>query len=145
MKGLALILLSGLFAVGCASITGRSADKIYAIHFKTDPLDHNLREAIEQIEITASPASVYRIDRLPYDWSASASAPLSFEVKCELSDGHDSSAISDIHELNDVVFLRIASDAKADLKLEARIWITRGSEGAGRVVTLDANQLILDR
>jgi hypothetical protein len=144
MKTLLSFLLI-LSAVGCASSSSRSPERIYAIRFQADPLDHKLREAIEQIEITASPASVYRIDKLPYDWSASVSIPLSFEVTCSLTCGHDSSAVSDVRKLSDVVFLRIATEARTDLKIKAKIWITRGSEGAGRVVALDASQIILDR
>jgi hypothetical protein len=138
------IVLLLVLAMGCATAPSNHGAKILAVRFRTDPLDHKAEEAIEQVEISAWPASIYRIDKLPYDWCASASSPQSFEVRCSMGCGHLSSSISDIRALNDVVYIRVDSGSRKKLKVTARVWITRGPLGPGRIVTLESGQLALE-
>ena len=131
----------GLLTTGCTVIPKQHDDRLLAVRFVGNPLQKD--EAISQLEITAYPASVYKIDHLPYDWDIYASFPLSFEVSCKMGSGHNSSSISDIHDLNDVIYLRVRADCMKDLKVTTQIWTTRGSAGDGRVVVLDSNQIQL--
>lgn len=121
----------------------KSEPMLFAICFRGDLLDKSKGETVHQLIITASPASIYRIDKLPYDWSATASSPSSFEVTCTLEAGHDSSATWDINDLSGVVYLRVDPEYKSDLKLTAQIFITEGRAGPGRTMVVDRGQMVL--
>ena len=121
----------------------KSEPMLYAICFRGDLLDRSKGEVVHQLIITASPASIYRIDQLPYDWSVTASSPSSFETTCTLTAGHDSSATWDINDLSSVVYLRVDPDCVSILKLTAQIFVTEGSAGLGRTITVDRGQIVL--
>ena len=144
MKHLLLCLISVLMFSACTSHRINSDERLISVRFKTDPLDHTLEEAIDQLEFTATPASAFKISRLPHDWSASFNSSSTHRVAtCSLTAEHASSALSTIRELDNVIFLRVAKADLPHLKVSAKIWTTRGPEGPGRIVTLDTHQFIL--
>jgi hypothetical protein len=137
---IAIVLLLQL-TFGCVQMPKETVPRLYAVEFPSDLLDRNKGETVHQLIITASPASIYRIDKLPFDWSVAASSPSSSEVTCELRAGHDSSATWDIHDLNDVVYLRVNSEN--DLEITAELFVTEGRVGPGRTLSVDRGQISL--
>jgi hypothetical protein len=136
------LLLFLLVATGCASHQYGSG-VVRAIRFDVDPINHQDDEAVEQIEFTAQPASFIQIERLPRDWTASTNSVEGFRATCSLTCEHQYFTISDIHTFDDTVHLYVPAAQQQDLRLTARIWLTRGPTGPGRIVVLDSDQLVL--
>ena len=140
------ILLLSFFVfmvAGCAR-QPTTSDVVRSLRFRVDPLNHQNEEAIEQIEITARPALVYRIGQLPHDWEASTNTTSSFKVTCLLTSGHTSFTVPNIHAFDGLIYLRLPACGERDFQLSAKIWLTRGPTGQGRVVKLNSQQLILE-
>ena len=136
----ALLLFLFLFAGGC--VNDRAASSVVrALRFRVDPFRSD--EAIEQIEFTAQPASACQVKRLPAGWNASTNNGGDSRATCLLTCGHVSFTVSDIHRFDRMVYVRIPADPKPELRLTARIWLTRGPDGPGRIVILGSDQLIL--
>ena len=141
-KSLITVMLLQLMC-GCVQVPNQSTPRLFAVSFRAGLLDQSKGESVHRLVITACPASVYRIDKLPYDWSAVSSSPSSFEVTCTLQAGHDSSATWDIHDLNNVVYLRISPEDEKDLILTAEVYVTEGRSGPGRTISADKGQINL--
>jgi hypothetical protein len=138
-----VVLLFGLLSfVGCLS--GFAAPtKVLAVCFKTDPLDHKLEEAVEQVELTVGPASAAKIDNIPEDWSASASAQRSGATTFFLGSAHVSFSVADIRSLDRVCFVRVDAASMKSVSISAKVWLTRGPNGPGRIVVLSTEDFYL--
>jgi hypothetical protein len=141
-KSIITIMLLQLIC-GCVLAPKQSTPRLFAVSFNAGLLDQSKGEWVHQLVITACPASVYRIDKIPCDWSARSSSPSSFEVTCTLQSGHDSSATWDIRDLNNVVHLRISPEDVKDLELTAELYVTEGRSGPGRTILVDRGQINL--
>jgi hypothetical protein len=140
MKIPAAIALLACLAIGCAQLP--KDHRVASLSFRNDPVDHRAEEAIEQIEIVAPSARVYRVGKMPIDWSAGVSGRQDGPVECTLSCAHQSFAEPDIHVFEGLVsFLVPESDALPAAKV--RLWITRGPLGPGRIIILSTNDFVL--
>jgi len=128
---------------GCVTHIDQSPIHIVALRFRTDPLDHKAEEAIHQIEIRVRFASIYKINKLPSDWSAWAKNTTSEDGECSLNCAHECFSLINIRTFDDVIYLRVSDDDRNKVKVMARVWVTRGPLGPGRIVTLDEQQIIL--
>ena len=135
--------MAGLLASSGFPAVSQASDQIFAVRFAKVALQKD--ETIARLVVTAAPTSVYRIDRLPYDWGVSASAPSSFEVTCTLNSSHDSSTVADLRELNDLICLRVPTGKRKRIELTAAIITTRGPTGSGRTITLRPEQIRLSQ
>ena len=121
----------------------RSPTHSVAFRFRTDPLDHKAEEAIDQIEIRARFASIYKINKLPCDGNAGAKNTTRQDGECNLNCAHECFSLINIRTFDEVIYLRVADDNRNKVKVTARVWITRGPLGPGRLVTLDTQHFAL--
>ena len=139
---LVVLLFSLLFLIGCQSGFAAST-QVLAVCFKTNPIDHKLEEAVEQVELTVGPASAAKIDNIPEDWSASATAPRSGVTTFSLGSEHVSFSVTDIRSLDRVCFVRVDAASVKSVSISAKVWLTRGPNGPGRIVVLSTKDFYL--
>jgi len=143
MRCALLICVLLLLLTGCVTHIDQSPTHIVALRFRTDFLDHKAEEAIHQIEIRVRFASIHKLNKLPSDWSAWAKNTTSHDGECFLNCAHDCFSLENIRTFDDLIYLRVSDDDRNKVKVTARVWITRGPLGPGRIVTLDELQFIL--
>ena len=141
---LVVLLFDLLLFIGCPSVFAASA-QVLAVCFKTDPIDHKLEEAVEQVELTVGPASAVKIDNIPQDWSASATEPRSGVTTFSLGSGHVSFSVTDIRRLDRICFVRVDAASVKSVSISAKVWLTRGPSGAGRIVVLSTKDFYLKK
>ncbi|MCX7007844.1 MAG: hypothetical protein NTY53_11460 [Kiritimatiellaeota bacterium] len=132
-----------LLLTGCVTPIDHSSTHLVTLRFRTDFLDHKAEEAIHQIKINVRFASIHKINKLPSDWSSWAKNTSNHDGECFLGCAHDCFAVINIHTFDDAIYLRVSDNDRNKVKLKARVWITRGPLGPGRIVTLDEQQFIL--
>jgi hypothetical protein len=127
------------------SDTDSVSTRWHSVRFPYDPVNHGAEEAVEQVEFIVKPGLVFTVDRnkLPCDWHAQESPtrkPVeSFIINCH----HVSFSVANLHQLDDVVLIRVPNNFGSTPHLTVRIWITRGPLGPGRIVALDGTQVTI--